>query len=81
MNLNKDESAIRFSERKIDRIIDLKKRRLLRVRQIKKRLQEKSIALMNVGRNTEFLDRRISSMIEREVELESLLENLLKQVQ
>ena len=78
MNLNKDEIRITFIEKKVDRIIDLKKRRLLRVKQIKKRLQEKSIDLMKIGRNTEYIDRRIHAIIEREVELELLLEKLLK---
>lgn len=78
MNLNNDEIKITFIERKIDRIIDLKKRRLLRVRKIKKRLQEKAVDLMKIGRNTEYIDRRIHAIIEREVELELLLEKLLK---
>lgn len=78
LNLNKDHIKIMFVIKKIDRIIALKKRRLLRVQQIKKRLLEKSIALMKVGRNTEFIDRRLYSIIEREVELELLLEKLLQ---
>jgi len=61
---------------KVDKIIDLKKRRLLRVQTIKKALQDKLYRKLIKGCKTEHLVQRIEILTAKETELITLLNEL-----
>lgn len=65
-----------FWNRKLDRMIDLKRRRLLRISQMIDKLNEVKAAKLARGWNVESIDLRINKLISKAIYLKELLDDL-----